>query len=158
MSDPDLYHYTECGLDNVYLSGGVAFADTPRGRGVTIRDIEGLHRAIGLLLVREKKSLSGREFRFLRHELNVTQQSLADLLGVSVQRVARWEKGKTAIDRPAERLIRLLYREKVENNTAITEPLQRLSELDEILLDEDGEKLAFAETREGWQPAELAAA
>ena len=41
------YHYKGCGLDNVYLHGGVTYVDTPRGKAVQIENIEGLHRAIG---------------------------------------------------------------------------------------------------------------
>ena len=56
MAHVDRYHYSECGLDNIYLYNGFEFVETPRGRAVNIRDIEGLHRAIGLILVRDKKN------------------------------------------------------------------------------------------------------
>ena len=48
----DVYHYTESGPDNVFLVGGYDYVDTPRGRTVVIRDIDGLHRVIGRALVR----------------------------------------------------------------------------------------------------------
>jgi putative transcriptional regulator len=47
MFRSDRYHYTECGLDNIYLLNGFDPVETPRGKGVTIRNIDGLHRAIG---------------------------------------------------------------------------------------------------------------
>ena len=150
------YHYTECGLDNVYLIGGFAYIDTPRGRAVQIKDIDGLHRAIGRTLVREKKDLNGREFRFLRHELNMTQQSLALLLGVDAQTVARWEKGRSQITGPAQALIRLLYEEHTQGTRKIIEPLRRLAELDEVN-DRGDEPVEFEATEKGWHPS-LAAA
>lgn len=147
------YHYTECGLDNIYLMNGCEFVETPRGKGTKIKDFDGLHRAIGRVLVREKRNLNGKEFRFLRHELNLTQQNLASLLGVDVQTVAGWEKGKrkSGIPGPAQGLIRLLYEEHTKGNKDIREPLQRLADLDELLNDGAGEEIDLEETAEGWQ-------
>ncbi len=48
------YHYTECGLEGIYIVGGYKFIDTPRGRAVSIKDMDELHRAIGLLEVSEE--------------------------------------------------------------------------------------------------------
>jgi putative transcriptional regulator len=148
------YHYTECGLDNIYLVNGFDYVPTPRGMAVNIRNIEGLHRAIGQILVREKQNLTGREFRFLRHEMNLTQQNLAAVLRVDVQSVARWEKGqnKRPIDGPAQGLIRVLYEQFIGGNEKITEPLKRLAELDEIM-NEDDEDIALEDTDHGWQPS-----
>jgi putative transcriptional regulator len=149
------YHYKECGLDDVYLLSGFEYVETPRGKGVTIKDIEGLHRVIGSILVREKKHLNGREFRFLRHEINATQQVVAGLLGVDVQSVGRWERGESEIPGPAQAVIRLLYEEKINGNQAISEPLERLAGLDEQL--EGSEEITLHKTPEGWEAAAEAA-
>lgn len=148
------YQYTECGLDNIYLINGFEPVDTPRGRGVHIQNVEGLHLAIGRMLVRERRNLTGKEFRFLRHEINLTQQNLALVLGVNVQAVARWEKEKIkgGIPGPAQRLIRLLYEEHTKGNKQIMGPLQKLAELDEIM-NEEGEIMDFVDTEDGWQPS-----
>jgi DNA-binding transcriptional regulator YiaG len=143
------YHYTECGLDNVYLVNGYVPVSTPRGDGVKIQNVEGLHRAIGLMLVEEKQSLNGNEFRFLRHEMNMTQKTLAGILGVEAQSVARWEKGQTH-DVPSQNILRLLYREFVCGNAAIVGPLKRLAALDEALQCDD---ISFEDTADGWQPS-----
>ena len=147
------YHYIECGLDNIYLLNGFRIVPGPRGKTVHVQNLEGLHKAIGMMLVSEKKHIDGREFRFLRHELNMTQQNLAALLGVNVQAIARWEKEKTEdIPGPAQRVIRLLYSEKMNGNQAICVPLERLAELDERVADEP--EIDFQQdTYEGWQPA-----
>ncbi|MEG0379379.1 MAG: helix-turn-helix domain-containing protein, partial [Eubacterium sp.] len=53
-------------------------------------DVEGLHRAIGINLVTHKPRLSGAEVRFLRKEMNLSQNGLAEILGVSVPTVYRY--------------------------------------------------------------------
>ncbi len=103
------YHYTMCGLDDVYLLNGFTPKETSYGSGVTVSDVEGLHRAIGFLLVNERKTLSPKELRFLRKEMNLTQAELGLKIGQSDQQVARWEKGENEVPGPAERLIRILY-------------------------------------------------
>lgn len=143
------YQYLGCGLDNVFLVGGVREITTPRGKSVHIENLESLHRAIGLWLVHEKKNLSGKEFRFLRHEINLTQQYLAALLNTDVQNVGRWERGDgDKVPGPAQAVIRLLYDEKMNGNKAICEPLARLAELDEQFGEDD--EIRMTETDEGW--------
>jgi len=103
------YHYKMCGLDDVYLLNGFAVKETSYGSGVTVSDVDGLHRAIGFLLINERKALSPKELRFLRKEMGLTQAELGLRIGQSDQQVARWEKGECIIPGPAERLIRILY-------------------------------------------------
>jgi hypothetical protein len=69
------YHYTECGLNNIYLLNGLDFIETSRGRAISIKDIDGLHKAIGLFLVTSKKDFSDDELRFLRHEMLISPTS-----------------------------------------------------------------------------------
>lgn len=147
----DRYHYTECGLDYIYLANGFRIVEGPRGKSIHVQDIDGLHRAIGEMLLYEKKTLTGKEFRFLRHELNMTQVDLAALMGVDVQNVGRWERKKTGIPGPAQRIVRLLYQEKINNNRAICEPLEQLAAMDEAK--DKPERISFEPTNEGWQPA-----
>lgn len=145
------YHYTECGLNNIYLLNGYQFRDTPRGKAVSIKDIDGLHKAIGMLLVTSKKDLSGEEFRFLRHEMLMSQSTLAKLLGVSEQAIRRWEKGKVAIHKPSESLLRLLYREHVHDRDGkIATVLKKIADLEEMINDKE---LHFKDTSKGWQSA-----
>lgn len=70
-----LYHYTECGLNNIYLINGYNFIETSRGTSISIKDIDGLHKVIGLFLMTSKKDLSGDEIRFLRHEMLMSQNT-----------------------------------------------------------------------------------
>jgi putative transcriptional regulator len=106
------YHYTESGLDNVWLVNGVNYVDGPHGTQVIIEDIDGLHRAIGETLITHRKNLSGKEIKFLRQEMLTSQATLARLLGVSERAVIRWEGGKAGeVPGPAEATIRMLYRD-----------------------------------------------
>jgi DNA-binding transcriptional regulator YiaG len=125
-----MYHYTECGLNNVWLRNGYKVEKTPYGEGVAIEDADGLHLAIGLRLVRDKPRLSGAEFRFLRKELDMSQSSLAAWIGKDVQSVARWEKSGR-VPKMAERLLRAIYREHAEGNAKIIDLVNRLNAIDQ---------------------------
>lgn len=103
------FHYTACGLEDVYLLNGFRVEKTPYGEGVAVDDIDELHRAIGLHLIAHRKALSPKEFRFLRKQLDMTQAELGRALGVSSQTVARYEKGETEIAGPADSMLRVLY-------------------------------------------------
>ncbi len=147
------YHYRECGLDDVYLLNGFRYDETPHGRVVHIEEIDDLHRAIGEFLIFERKKLTGSEFRYFRHELNLSQRMLGIMLGVTELTIARWEKGESAISGPADRMIRILFGKKFGGNEAIKEFIECLTTLDDLI---DGE-LRFEETKDGWQPAIKAA-
>ncbi len=142
------YRYTECGLDNVWLANGFTRYDTPYGPGVAIDDVDGLHRAIARRLVHARRPLAGKEVRFLRKELDLSQEGLAALLGCTGQTVARWEKDETTIPGAADRLLRLLYLEREEAGP-------RIHELLEILSQEGSsrDERHLFEAEHGWRPA-----
>jgi len=145
------YHYTECGLDNIYLLNGYKLTKSPRGQCVSIHDLDGLHRAIGLFLVTAKRDLSGEEIRFLRHEMLMSQTTLAQLLGTSEQAVRRWERSKTNIPKSSEHVLRLLYREHTHNQHGkISTLLKQIATLEE---EEDHKRFLFKDTGKGWKSA-----
>jgi len=149
--DDSTYHYTECGLNNIYLLNGYQFIETSRGQAVSIKDVDGLHKAIGLFLVTTKRDLTGEEIRFLRHEMLMSQCTLAHLLGMSEQAIRRWENGKVEMPKPSEALLRLLYREHVnDQNGRIAAVLKKIADLEEILNDKE---ILFKDTAKGWQSA-----
>ena len=122
------YHYRQCGLDHVYLVNGFERANTKYGESVRVHDIDGLHRAIGMYLIVQKRALTGAEVRFIRHELDLSQRGLGALLDKSGQTVARWEKGEVQTDGTAERLLRLLYKNHAQpsSKTPIRKMLESL--------------------------------
>ncbi len=129
----DPLHYVACGLDNIWLLNGFVVSDTPYGRGVAVEDADGLHRAIAHALVSDKQPIAGQELRFLRKHMNLSQQGLANLLGSSGQRIARWEKGQSGIDPAAERLVRLLVLGWLQENRDVQKALEELADMDEAL-------------------------
>lgn len=146
-----MIEYTGCGLPNIYLSNGYAEVDTPFGKSVSIDDVEGLHRAIGMEIVNREPTLSGQEFRFLRKELLLSQDKLGGLLGRDSQTIALWEKEKGDMPKMADMLLRAIYTEHLNENVQIMNMIERLNELDRIERDE--RRFEFAETDEGWRAA-----
>src|SRR5688572_2689266 len=106
------YHYTECGLDYVYLMDGFEVVDTAYGPVVRVANASKLDRAIALAIVRRQSRLTGQEVRFLRGILDMTQAELGNALGKDAQTVARWEKGKTELPATEDIAIRQIYLEK----------------------------------------------
>ena len=145
MKKAQRYHYTECGLNNVWLINGFSRVKTPYGPGLIIDDIEGLHRAIANVLVRDKLRWSGGEFRFIRKELNMSQKSLADIFGKDVQTIARWEKSGR-VPKMADRFLRTIYRDHSDGSESIIKLVARLNELDQ----KNYSKLSFDKERKGW--------
>ena len=127
MND-ERYHYLECGLDDVYLVNGFERFETARGSSIAIKEIDKLHQAIGKHLCRHKKALSGKEFRFLRREMLMSQAMLAKLLHVAEQTVHRWETEKSRMPRASEWLIRLLYVNKV---SSVRSRMKKIADLED---------------------------
>lgn len=145
-----MYHYELCGLRNIWLKNGYEIKDTPYGKGVSIHDVEGLHKTIGLHLINNKPRLSPSEVRFLRKELNLSQVNLALLLGVGESTVRSWES-KTRITPTADRLLREIYKQHFIPGNGLGELLQRLSQIDR---DNHEKKIYMEETpNSGWQQA-----
>jgi len=108
--DGEPLHYTACGLDDVYLVNGFTRETVDGEQFTTIEDMDGLWKAIALHLVTTRKVLAPKEIRFLRKQMDLTQVELANLVRVSDQTVARWEKGQgDTISGPADFMIRVLY-------------------------------------------------
>lgn len=128
---PTPFHFTASGLSNVWLLNGFTIEATPHGEGVRIEDLDGLHRALAHAIVTSKSAFTGEELRFLRKYLQLSQAGVARLLGLSDQSIARWEKGQAPIDPSAERLVRMVVRERLGEDADWMEALQQLADLDE---------------------------
>lgn len=143
------YHYTMCGLDDVYLLNGVTEESTPYGPAVSIQDIDGLHRAIAQHLARNKKALNGKEMRFLRKQMDLTQDELSCLLSVSDQSIARWEKGEVDPPGPAELSLRTLYLSHAEGKIDAVQLAKHIKMLGE----QPSAPQLFQDGQEGWRAA-----
>jgi transcriptional regulator with XRE-family HTH domain len=108
------YRYTESGLDNVLIEGAQLIADDEGEGTVTLPNVRGLHRAIAAAIVGKPSSLTGRELRFLRTELEMTQAQLARIVHREPLAISRWERGEISeIEPNAEMIVRLLARERL---------------------------------------------
>lgn len=123
----DGYLYTESGLTHVWLANGFNLRKSKFGPGVSIHNVDGLHRALARALS-QKPLLTGAEVRFLRKEMGMSQHGLGELLGVTGQTVALWER-KGRLPKSVDRLLRLIYVEHDKGNTPIAGFLCSLNEL-----------------------------
>ena len=151
----DMFHYESCGLPNICLKNGYIVKATKYGEAVSIHNVEGLHRAIGMDIVMNKGALTGAEVRFLRKEMDLPQVQLAELLGVGESSVRNWESSdneRANIQGPAERILRQIYLEYINEDSKLRDILERLTQLNrerhEIdcmqFAEQDGEWLAAA--------------
>jgi DNA-binding transcriptional regulator YiaG len=101
------YHYTECGLDNVIVHGISAVVDDAGETVLTIPNVNGLHRSIAKAIVSKRSSMSGKELRFLRTEMGMTQAQLAAMIHREPLAISRWERAEVPMDSNADTLIRL---------------------------------------------------
>jgi hypothetical protein len=61
-----MHHFTDGGLQNVWLVNGYTVHRTPYGSAVSIHDMDGLARAICMALTQKQGVLSGKEVRYIR--------------------------------------------------------------------------------------------
>lgn len=112
-----MYEYTGSGLGGIFLKNGYKIVETTYGKGVSIEDIDGLHRAIAADILRQKTPMTGRQFRFLRKEQDLIQEEAAAIFRVDVQTIANWEKkGAQEIPGPPDIAMRAFYSAYVHAN------------------------------------------
>jgi DNA-binding transcriptional regulator YiaG len=127
-----MYHYTESGLDNVWLANGYTVIETPYGKGVSVRDADGLLQAIAIRLVHKAGRLTGRELRFLRSLLCLSQQSLGPMVGATEQSVSLWERtGK--VPRGADAIVRMIVLEKLNGDGKVTQIIDRINTVERLV-------------------------
>lgn len=123
-----MYHYTECGLSNVFLKNGFVVEEIDGEEYTSIDEMNGLHRSIAQIIVDNNSPLTHEEFKFLRIELNISQKMLATRFGVSEQTIARYEKKNSSIPRTTDAALRSLYMESIEKNNPVSYFLDLLSD------------------------------
>lgn len=121
------YHYTECGLDNVYLMNGYAI---DKDGSLFIEDIHGLHKLIGTKIVFQQRKLKSKEIRFIRHYMDLSQKVFGELLGVDYQTVLRWETGRIVIPRTADKFLKVLFNEFLDPESKARNVIDEISDLD----------------------------
>ena len=147
------YHYTESGLDNIYLVNGYEITPLENGdHEIFIHDLTGLHKAIGLNLIFKQGSLSGKEIRFIRTTLDFSQKMLGKFLGCDYQTILLWEKGNHPISKSADHLLRILFSSYLqpEKDKLIFDLVNEIAELDAKSSNEPC-KMHFKEDHNKWQ-------
>ena len=141
-----MYHYTESGLANVWLENGYVVRDTPYGKSVAVEEADALHQVLALALVNKAGRTTGKELRFLRVMLGLSQESLGTkCLGVTEQSVSLWERtGK--VPKSADVLVRMLVLERLNGNGRVTQLLERINTVDRLV----NQRLIAKESRDKW--------
>ena len=150
----EYYHYTECGLNNIYLVNGFEITKTDDGdEEIFVHDIHGLHMAISDTLIFKKGLLEGSEIKFIRTMLDLSQNKLAALIGCRYQQILLWEKNKNKISKPADRLLRITlytYLHKEIDNAGIFDRINEIADLDAAEA-EHCNMMEFKEIKDTWQ-------
>ncbi len=110
-TDHENYHYTESGLDDVYVDGVTTFECVSCGaRSTRFVAIEKLHTAIADAIVARPDRLEAKEIKFLRKHLGYSNKDFAKRMGVTPETSSRWTSGELGMNGSAEVLLRLLVR------------------------------------------------
>lgn len=144
-----MYHYTDCGLKNVWLVNGYSEIETPYGKAVSVDDVDGLDRAIARSLVLYKPKFTGLEVRFLRKHLGMSQHRFGQLFDKDAQSIAIWEKRGT-IPKLAANTLRMIVIEFHGENSRLTEIIDKFNEIDR---DAYEQSLKFEESNNSWKIA-----
>lgn len=141
-----MYHYTMCGLDNVWLENGYTVKKTAYGNAVSITHAEELHGLIASDLICKTGRLTGKEFRFLRTHLALSQAGVAQMLGVTEQSVSLWERtGKVPL--AMDRYLRLIWIGKHNPSKTIASVIDRINTVERII----HQKIVAKETKSKWK-------
>jgi DNA-binding transcriptional regulator YiaG len=140
-----MYHYTQCGLENVWLENGYKEKKTPYGKAVAIEDADGLHKVLALGLIEKNGRITGKELKFLRVVMGLSQDGLGKLLGVGEQSVSLWERtGK--VPQSADSLTRMLISDKLDGNCKVTDVIERINTVERMI----NQRIVARETRHKW--------
>jgi DNA-binding transcriptional regulator YiaG len=125
--------------------------ETPHGIGYAIADLDSLHKSIAKYVVTSPRKLCGQEVRFLRSVLELSQTSLAKIIGVSRSTVARWEsEPHTPLTDIADSAVRLMYAGHQDVTSVMKEVIEVLRAEDEKVHGERKFTLSFDN---GWHRA-----
>lgn len=141
-----MFNYTDSGLDNVWLVNGYTEHKTAYGDGVSIDDLPGLHMAIASSLTSKPGDLTGAEFLFLRKELNMSQQALAEVFGVKEGTIRNLER-KECVTAVYSILMKLMAKEYFLGESRIYEVIESAKNKHDTC---EKIELSFAEDDRGW--------
>ena len=117
----------------VWLANGYKVKHTSYGDAVAVDDIDGLHLAIAQNLIEKKGSLTGKEFRFLRTPMGMSQIDIPGMLGVQEPSVSLWER-TDKVPKAQDALHRLIANERlVKGSVGIAEVIERINVVERLV-------------------------
>jgi len=152
-SKKNVHHYLDCGLENVFLEGGFEVIDTPYGQGITIDDLDGYIAVLLIALSKKPMPLNGKEFRFLRTELDLSQTTMGELCGRKERRLRDWEKNNENVPDPANTIIRIVYKERFDPTVTFEGLSKDIRNLQ--ALDRKAYEMKLVSTDDGWREEQL---
>jgi len=123
-----MYHYTESGLENIYLKNGFVISEEEGEAFVSYTNFDGIQRAIAIAICTQTQWMSASQLKFLRKELNLSQTGLGQLIYCDRQSIARWEKGEIEVPHLADIMLRALYMESIDKEIHISQLIQSLAD------------------------------
>jgi DNA-binding transcriptional regulator YiaG len=111
-------------LDNVWLANGYTQKETRHGKAVAVHDVAGLHELIAQTLIDKRGRLTGKEFRFLRSQLGLSQEALGAMLDFSENAVSLWER-KDTVPAACDQWLRISVLCKLEGTTQLADAIAR---------------------------------
>jgi len=104
------YHYTQCGLPNVWLVGVEYRVDPESGEElVGIPCLPELLDALAKTVAGKPTPLTADELRFLRKRNKIASKDFAGFVGLSPEQYSRIENGTATVTPMLDRLVRLTY-------------------------------------------------
>jgi putative zinc finger/helix-turn-helix YgiT family protein len=109
------YHYTESGLDNVYLYGVAEYKCPKCGNEmVQIPRIAQLHIILAIVISQKPERLTGEEIRFMRKEVGMNGKAFAEAIGITPVSLSRWENNKEKHSDSHDKLVRYIFRSMMQ--------------------------------------------
>jgi len=121
--------YPESGIPNVRIRGVTVYRCRKCGaESRELPNLRRLHRGIAERLTQDLLPLTGPALRFLRKQMGLTAQDLAEVMGVRRESLTRWETEAEPIGPTSDRLARLVYGvwRSCESGQALPPHLQRI--------------------------------
>ena len=125
-----MYQYKQSGLDNVWLVNGFEVISTPYGNAVKFENANELDGAIAKALLHKNEVMNGKEFRFLRQQIGMSQNDVARFMQLDVQTIARWEKEQVALPFANDAILRFLYSSYEEKDAQILPMIETMKIID----------------------------
>ncbi|MBK6999127.1 MAG: hypothetical protein IPH35_03850 [Rhodoferax sp.] len=115
--------YPHFAMPNLHLENGYLVEESSYGEIVSYVDEDALEACVRKILVRIPRGLNGRQLRFLRRGLEISQEVFGTLIDRDTQTVARLEKSDAAVPKLVDLAIRTRFFGRYEPSVSIGEIL-----------------------------------